>query len=912
MKQKFIKCIIIVIITSLPLALFARNGTIQGTIINSATGEILIGANVSILGTTLGAATTTDGTFEILDVPAGSYGLKVTYSGFQPFLENIDVIEDAVVAITCNMIPKVLTREKIMITANRATERETPVAFTNLSANELSKYHTTGDLPDLIKHVPGVYTSTAGLGESEIWVRGFEADKVQILVNGIPLNDPESQGVCWSNWSGIASNISSIQLQRGIGSSLYGSGAFGGSINIETMGVSPTKEFAIRSSAGFFSTQGVADGARQGRVADGKGGFSTYNPLNYNMSFRYNSGILYNGKLNFSVLFERKAGDSYIDGTRYDGYTFGLEAQSKFPNHLLHLSIIGAPQTHHQALTFQDVELITKLGREYNRHNHPYQKNYYFKPHISLRHEWTISAQQTLLTNAFVTLGRGGNTYLKNDYFDVNTGKVDFKEINQSLDTEYFGRHARFIYENTGVILSGYEPTTKTYNGQFISKTQNLLTDANEHSWKNDSHNDHVQFGMNTCYQRRLNDIVKFLVGAEGIYWLADHYAYSWNFRSNDEKGDLLVWHQVQNRYDYDSNVLNLSGFGRATIQPIARLTIQLDGQLARCHSQIIENPVEIFDFGIGEFIGKSYRTTMDLKKADGSALFQDSDYERTFSYFSPKVGANYNLNDELNLMVNYSIGYKEPLSYQWYNQDHGPAVDRPIANELKPEQLNSIEFGVGYRSALIAMTLNYYHSSYKDKIETVQNFQGAATTVNAGKATYQGIEWAINGQFGKLDYLGAVSLARNRWKNMNVEELFGADASDVIDKVVPFSPEKMANASFGYHFGRLRLGFGLNWWDDYYATYTNTYSKSDGSIVAARLPYFFDLSANISFPIEIGTNQLRIRLDLNNMTNRNDNYLRAIYAKDDNRNDYLAGKYHWYVLQAPLIHIFLTTELTF
>lgn len=908
MRKAFFVSLILIFL--LPLSLYAQRGSIIGKVTDSKSGEALVGANVLIEGTNMGAATATDGTFRIENVPPGTFSLKVTFMGYKSAFIEVQVTANEQVEIAVKLESAVLIGRGVTVTANRAVERETPIAFSTLDGQTLANNYTTGDLPDIIKYVPGVFVSSAGLGESELWVRGFEADKVQIMINGIPVNDPESQHVYWSNWTGLSSNVQSVQVQRGIGSSLYGSGSFGGSVNIETMGVSPKKGFNIRSSAGIYSTQGVESGPRKGRVADGQGGFNQYSPINYNASIRYNSGLLYDGKLNFGVMVERKAGDSYIDGTYYDGYSVGLEVQSIFEDHNLLFSFIGAPQKHNQARTSQDLELIDALGREYNRNNHPYQENYYFKPQWSLRHEWTISEKQVLLTNAFFTMGRGGGKYLRNDNFNVETGEVGFKSVSDYDDNKYFGRHARYIYENTGVVLTGYDPDSLTFEGKAVSYGANLITSTYNHSWQNDSHNDHVQYGLNTYYQHQVHDMVNLVVGGEARYWIADHFAYTWNFRSHDAATGLAqTWHQAQMRYDYTTKVLNFSGFGRATAKPIENLTVMADAQYGRYHSKVDENPIEIFDFGAGKFSNKSYRTTMDLKNADGSPVFATDEYERTFTFLQPKFGANYNVTDELNIMANYSIGYKEPKSYQWYNRDKGPGTNQPGGEELEAEKTNTIEFGVGYRASLFGVNINYYNTTFNDKIESVETTEGDYTTINAGKSVHQGVELAVNANMGDFDFIGSATYAMNRWKKMDVAEIFGEAAADVEDKVVPFSPEIMANASVGYNLGKLRVALGVNFWDEYYATYTNKYTKADGTEADSKLD-LFDLSANISFPIVVGGTEIKLRLDLNNITS-NDNIMRASYASDYNRSDGLSG-YRWYVLQAPLFNAFLTTEISF
>ncbi len=130
----------------------------------------------------------------------------------------------------------------------------------------------------------------------------------------------------------------------------------------------------------------------------------------------------------------------------------------------------------------------------------------------------------------------------------------------------------------------------------------------------------------------------------------------------------------------------------------------------------------------------------------------------------------------------------------------------------------------------------------------------------------------------------------------MNVQQIFGIAAEDVVGKVVPFSPQKMYAAEVGYNMGNLRLGVSTNAWSEYYGNYDNT----------AKLPDFFELNASISYSMQLAGADVDLRLQLNNITN-NDNYSRAAWTRDFNRNDNLRAKYHMYVVQSPLFNTFLT-----
>ncbi|MEE4312461.1 MAG: TonB-dependent receptor [candidate division KSB1 bacterium] len=916
MKKSVLKLATLLVILVLPFALLAQDGTIKGKVTDAETGEALMGANVIINGTTLGAATAMDGSYRIANVPPGTFDLKVSFMGFQSMMKSVQMTANADLVVNFELKPMVLSGSVVTTTANRAIERQTPIAFSNITGDEVANNYTTQDLPQLLQAVPGVFATTNGLGESELFVRGFDADRVQVMINGIPVNDPESQHVYWSNWTGLSSNVQSVQVQRGVGSSLYGSGAFGGSLNIETMGLTPAGGITIRSSVGLYTTEGATGGGNSGKIADGNGGFEDYTPVNYNLSVRYNSGLLNDGKFNFSLMAERKAGDSYVNGTNYDGWSFGFEGQSILGAHKLLYSLISAPQKHNQAYTNQDLNLIPKLGREYNRVNHPYQENYYNKPFLSLRHEWTISRTQNMMTNVFATMGRGGGKYLRNDNFDVNTGEVTFKSVSESTDNKYMGRHARFIYENTGVVLNGYSPAAQTFEGQSVSSAANLISGSYNHSWQNDSQNDHDQIGLNTYYQHTLMRNLDIVVGGETRRWVADHYAQSFNFRSNDDRlgdsGNVIVFDEVQRRYDYTTTVVHYSGFGRLQVRPIENMNVMFDAQVAHYSYNIDENPIEIFDFRLGQFTGHKYRSTADRRDDNGNPLFKDSEYERTFTFFTPKFGVNYNLTESFNVMANFSIANKEPDAGDWYDRDNGPGVNQPEGEDLKAEKVSNVELGVGYRSMNLAINANLYRIQFTDKIERVTPLQGERMTVNAGKAVHQGVELAANSKFGKIDASAALTYAQNRWDKMNLEQIFSVDADDIVDKVVPFSPEIMANVAVGYRFGDLRLGLGVNYWDEYYGSYSNTYTDVNGNEVSAKLPKFIDVSANVSYSFDLIGAKAKVRLDLGNLLNRKDNYASAAYSADYNRNDDLAGSYYMYVMPAPLFNTFLTTEIMF
>ena len=149
-----------------------------------------------------------------------------------------------------------ISLEEVQLIGIRANE-DTPVTFTNITQKELAPRNLGQDIPILLNYLPAVVTTSdagAGIGYTGIRVRGSDATRVNVTINGIPYNDSESQGTFWVNLPDIASSVEEFQLQRGVGTSTNGSAAFGASLNLETAARSAKPFVEMSSSLGSFSS----------------------------------------------------------------------------------------------------------------------------------------------------------------------------------------------------------------------------------------------------------------------------------------------------------------------------------------------------------------------------------------------------------------------------------------------------------------------------------------------------------------------------------------------------------------------------------------------------------------------------------------------------------------------------------
>jgi iron complex outermembrane recepter protein len=236
-------------------SLCAQDFSISGSIREAATGKSLPGATIQLSGTSAGTISDESGKFLFSGLRAGSYTLEIKYIGYAPYSETFELSADRIFDI--GLSESYQLTDEVIVYATRATA-ETPTTFTNVDQAAIKKQNFGQDLPFLLNWTPSLVTTSdagAGVGYTGIRIRGSDATRVNVTINGIPYNDSESQGTFWVNISDIASSAQSIQIQRGVGTSTNGASAFGASVNLQTTSLSPSPYAEVSATAGSFNTQ---------------------------------------------------------------------------------------------------------------------------------------------------------------------------------------------------------------------------------------------------------------------------------------------------------------------------------------------------------------------------------------------------------------------------------------------------------------------------------------------------------------------------------------------------------------------------------------------------------------------------------------------------------------------------------
>ena len=227
---------------------------IRGTVMEAGTKRPVAGADIRLEDQGKSATSREDGRFLMEGVNPGAVRLVVTAEGYRESIVRLTVPESGI-TFTVQLEPAVVA-EKITVTATRALERITPVVFTDVDSEAIRELYTVEDVPMMLSGLPNVYSYSddgSGMGYSYLKVRGFDQSRVGVMINGVPLNDPEDHQVYWVDMPDFAESLDSIQLQRGVGSSLYGVDTFGGSINLITK-TGSGERYEVYGYGGSFNT----------------------------------------------------------------------------------------------------------------------------------------------------------------------------------------------------------------------------------------------------------------------------------------------------------------------------------------------------------------------------------------------------------------------------------------------------------------------------------------------------------------------------------------------------------------------------------------------------------------------------------------------------------------------------------
>ncbi|MBW8049977.1 MAG: TonB-dependent receptor [Cytophagales bacterium] len=794
---------------------FAQKGVIKGVVKDKTTGETLIGATV-LIGEGVGTVTDLDGKF-FIKADYGEYTLDVSYVGYQAISRKI-ILDKKLLYVKDFKLQTIILSE-VEVVADFAIERETPVAFSNISIAKIQEELASQDIPMILNSTPGVYATQQGGGDGDarITIRGFNQRNVAVMIDGIPVNDMENGWVYWSNWFGLDAVTRVIQVQRGLGASKIAIPSVGGTLNILTKGIDNKRNFSVKQEVGSFGLSRT--------------------------SFAFNSGRLNNG-WGYTFAGSYKKRDGWAEHTFSKAWFYFGKLEKMVGNHLISLTAMGAPQKHGQrsfkhpitvfdkkfaSKVIQDVSIDTlsydnpgkDFGVTYNQ-NWGYLErytiapngdtipakmevvneklNYYHKPQFSLKDFWSINDKLYLSNILYMSVGRGGGT-----------GNKDIPRESTNGRWNYQAAYDENVYGPANVTPSGERRSTGI-----------LRSSINNHTW----------YGFLSTLNYKLNDVITLSGGTDFRYYKGEHYRVVYDLLGGDvyrdptnlnqktvykRKDDIIDYHndglvkwgglfaQAEYKAGLISAFINISGAytGYKRVDYFKRKDLVIVGQV---FEQIVGNEEMFFYNGtnyIQAFRGANFYTSYDTTfvvnnfsgKLDTSYILNaqgytnhspEARYAQTDWKWIPGVtvkgGVNYNLNENMNVFLN--LGYISKA--QRFNNviDYNNKFFRNIENEL----IKAIEIGYSYKHSNYAANINGYITKWKNKpvdrgITVIIDDEAFTANVNGIDALHKGIEFDFIYNLSKnLDLEGLLSVGDWKWDSGDTVRVFD-DQGQVIYK---------------------------------------------------------------------------------------------------------------------------------
>lgn len=296
---------------------------IQG-IAQSLTGKVhdennqpLPGVNVSILNSFMGTSTNVNGDYS-LKLQPGKYLVKFSFIGYKDQTKEFQ-ISSRDVSMDIRLERNALMTEDVIVEATRINKR-TPGSFEDLGGDELEQNRLVQDIPYMIQLTPSVVATSetgTGVGYTSFRIRGSDPTRINVTIDGIPYNDAESQGTYWVNMPDFGNSVSSVQIQRGVGTSTNGAGAFGGTMNFKTKALSNKAYAEMDAFGGSYNTMKASVKAGTGLIND-----------HFSMDARYS----------------RVLSDGYVDRAFVDHEAFQFSAAYRSEKDLLKASFIRGKQ----------------------------------------------------------------------------------------------------------------------------------------------------------------------------------------------------------------------------------------------------------------------------------------------------------------------------------------------------------------------------------------------------------------------------------------------------------------------------------------------------------------------------------------------------------------------------------------
>ena len=667
-------------------------------------------------------------------------------------------------------------------------QKNAPFAVSNIKKNELAEFAKTGqELPFLFSKTPGIISwseNGVGTGTSYMRIRGAGDSRINVTLDGVPLNSPEDQCVFWANMNSYGSLLGGVQIQRGVGTSTNGDGAFGGTIAMSSASPSvvPTAEitgsygsfntlnFGVKASTGLLWKHLIIDGAYHETSTDGfihgtSGRSGSYYGgatwMGNNIVIRYkNIGNFENTGQAWNGVTAGNDDYSLMDGC-YDDGTWTYSAHTGIHNYEdLYKVGLGQYNSLYEHLVYDENTGLFKKDENGNYVTERYKLNdgsywdkttdNFWQDHNILSAAWEINENWTTSASLHYTYGYGF-----------------YEEFRYKNKLKKFGLPA--------FITSGNDTIEKT---DFVRK-KGLRQDTYGFVW-------------NANYK---NDRWDVIGGVALQNFQGNHFGYL-TYMKNQEMSDYYLANGDYKYYDSDASKLDGNAFIKAAFKITDNWTVFGDAQYRH---------VDYKTNGINDKF---------VKNSEGVLVNQVLDINETYNFFNPKGGISWDLNAH-HAYASVAMSHREPERNNFTDNGSYPFP--------KPEQLIDYELGYNYNGNIWSAGANFYYMDYTDQFVQTGAVSdiGEALTTNIKDSYRMGVELQAGVNATKwLTIEGNAALSQNKIKNFDEVVETRDEYWNVLDPTIvhydnstlAFSPSAILNGFITLH----HKGFEATWHTNY------------------------------------------------------------------------------------------------
>ena len=713
----------------------AAQYNVSGTVSDKATGEPIPFANILIEETKAGLQAGAEGNYVFEGLPSGIYTLVASSLGYAEMRQEVTgagqnvtvdfalagsaVVDDLQIQQVAPLDSRTIGLESVQaipaaaVVTTMATER-TPIAFWNVTPKDIQRLNNGQDLPQLLRFTPSLVTTSDagnGVGYTGLRIRGSDATRVNVTINGIPLNDSESQGVFWVNTPDLASSADAIQIQRGVGTSTNGAGAFGGTVKVNTLGKSRTPSATISNAIGSFNTF-------KHTVQASTGLFNNFS-LEARLSQITSDGFIDRATSDLKSYYMAGTWDN--GNTKIAGVVFGGRERT-------YQSWWGTPQSRiendregmlahaaNNGLSASQTENLLNSGRTYNYYEYENEVDNYNQDHYQLHFTQRLGSYLRLDVSGHYTYGRGFFEQFRSgdDFSDYGLSPIVFDaQTIWSDGTDGEGNPINYEY------IGYYEG-----NGQ-VEISQSVVTDEDDNPILDGEGNTLLEVSA----QISETDVIR-------RRWLEnDFYGAVWGLTYNRNRLNTVLgggW----NRYDGDH-------FGELTWMEHPNGTSKDDiyylGNGLKTDFNIYLKSIYRITDVLSAYVDLQQRTVDYVTSGTDNDL-RAYDIEDNLSFFNPKAGLTWYMSRQDKVYGSYAVANREPV--------RGDYIDAPSGQMPKPENLQDIEIGYQRNADKYYFGANLYYMKYKDQLVLTGalNDVGGAIRENVDESFRQGIELELS-----------------------------------------------------------------------------------------------------------------------------------------------------------------------